>query len=52
MPSVVGHVQLMIGQYHGKIGLRNMLLVTKRVAVAPFELNISPNSSYWRPASF
>ena len=30
---------------------KNTVLVTKRVAVAPFELNIGPNESYRRAAS-
>ena len=31
--------------------LQNMILVTKRVAMAPFELKLGPNESYRRAAS-
>ena len=31
---------------------KTMILVTKRVAVDPFELKLSPNGYYGRPASF
>ena len=46
----IGQYQVRIGQYQGKTGLTKS--GTKRVAMAPFELKISPNGSYRRAASF
>ena len=44
----------MIGQYSTKENWsqKTMIVVTKQVAVAPFELKINPNGSYGRAASF
>ena len=35
-----------------KLVSKIMMLIVKWVAVAPFELKLSPNGSYGRPASF
>ena len=55
---VIGQYQVIIGQYQVVIGVpwkswshKNMILVTKRVVVAPFELKLGPNESYGRAAS-